>query len=309
LSKDDRSFFILFINNQLNMRQLRGIGKNFGILSQLLLLFGIACVFFYLAVAILMLLGKTNASDINSIRWLQLLQSVGIFILPPFIFSYFCSEQPLDYLSLNKTTNSLAVRYVVLIMIVCIPFIDMFTYFNQQMQLPDAFSSIENWMKSMEEEAARVTEQLLDVKGIDGLLLNLLLIALIPAFGEELFFRGTLQKIFNHWKKPQLAIWITAILFSAFHLQFYGFLPRLLLGVFFGYLLWWSGSLWLPVIAHFTNNALAIIFSYINQRGIQILDPNAVGQHGNIWLGIGSAVLSGYLILRLQKNILSHTKS
>lgn len=73
MSKDDRSFFILLIDNQLYMRQLKGIGKNFGILSQLLLLFGIACVFFYLAVAILMLLGKTNASDINSIRWLQLI--------------------------------------------------------------------------------------------------------------------------------------------------------------------------------------------------------------------------------------------
>jgi len=90
------------------------------------------------------------------------------------------------------------------------------------------------------------------------------MIAILPAIGEELLFRGVLQRIFANWTKNiHLGVWIAAILFSAMHMQFYGFLPRMMLGVLFGYLFVWSGSLLLPILCHFINNGSAVIYAYV----------------------------------------------
>jgi membrane protease YdiL (CAAX protease family) len=98
---------------------------------------------------------------------------------------------------------------------------------------------------------------------LGDLLLNLLVIAIVPAIGEELLFRGYLQQSFSNWlSNPHVAIIVTAVLFSAIHLHFQAFLPRFILGVLLGYLFYWSGSLWLPILAHFANNAQAVIISY-----------------------------------------------
>jgi hypothetical protein len=97
---------------------------------------------------------------------------------------------------------------------------------------------------------------------------NLVLVAIIPAIGEELVFRGVLQKLFGEWTKNKfMGIWISAILFSAMHLQFYGFIPRMLLGALLGYSLLWTGSIWIPILGHFVNNAFAVLLTYLEQRG------------------------------------------
>jgi membrane protease YdiL (CAAX protease family) len=128
------------------------------------------------------------------------------------------------------------------------------------MILPDFLAPVETWMKEKEESATRLTELFLSENNLLSLLANLLVIAATAAIGEEMFFRGALQRIIGKWSKnPHLIIWSVAILFSAFHLQFYGFLPRMLLGAFFGYLVYWSKNIWLPIFAHFMNNALAVI--------------------------------------------------
>jgi hypothetical protein len=99
---------------------------------------------------------------------------------------------------------------------------------------------------------------------ISTLLLNLLVCALLPAVCEEFFFRGTLQQVLQRWcKNSHVAIWLTGFIFSAIHLQIDGFLARWLLGAYLGYLLVWSGSLWLPILAHFLHNALSIIIAHI----------------------------------------------
>ena len=103
---------------------------------------------------------------------------------------------------------------------------------------------IEKWMKDAEESAAEITKAFLDVKTIPGLVFNVFMIAFLPAVGEELLFRGIIQRIFTDMTKSHhWGIWISAILFSAMHFQFYGFVPRVLLGALFGYLLVWSGSI------------------------------------------------------------------
>jgi len=118
-------------------------------------------------------------------------------------------------------------------------------------------------MEASEQKAMELTEAFLVMNSIGDLLINLFLIGLIPAIGEELLFRGVLQQLFTKWTgKVHLAIFISAFLFSAIHLQFFSFLPRFVLGIVLGYMFYWSKNLWLPILAHFTNNTLAIIFTY-----------------------------------------------
>jgi len=118
-------------------------------------------------------------------------------------------------------------------------------------------------MEASEQKAMQLTEAFLAMNSMGDLLINLFLIAIIPAIGEELLFRGVLQQLFAKWTgKIHLSIFISAFLFSAVHLQFFGFIPRFVLGIILGYMFYWSKNLWLPILAHFTNNALAIIFTY-----------------------------------------------
>ena len=116
----------------------------------------------------------------------------------------------------------------------------------------------------MEENAKLLTERFLKMDKIGDLLFNLFLIAIIPAIGEEMFFRRVIQKkLKNILRNPHIAILITSFIFSAIHMQFFGFLPRFFLGMVLGYLFYYSGNLLMPIIAHFTNNALAILLMYL----------------------------------------------
>jgi len=147
------------------------------------------------------------------------------------------------------------------------------------------------------------TLKLVNVHSISDLLFNFLLIAVIAGLGEELFFRGILQKIFSEWRNAVLAIWLAAFVFSAIHLQFYGFFPRMLLGAFFGYLLYWSGNLWLPILAHTINNGLAVIFYYLKFNGYQVVDIDTIGTNETVYLGVISAVLTAICIILLRRNL------
>jgi len=124
---------------------------------------------------------------------------------------------------------------------------------------------------------------------------------LLPAFGEELFFRSALQGLFSRTMNVKLAVWIAAIIFSAIHFQFYGFVPRMLLGAFFGYLLAWSENLWLPILAHFANNVLAVIFFYLKTNGYKVIDIDTIGIGSTLWLGIVSGLLAIVGLFLFQK--------
>jgi len=115
-----------------------------------------------------------------------------------------------------------------------------------------------------------------------------------------LYFRGAVQRVIQPWKGIQVSIWITAIIFSTIHFQFYGFVPRMLMGAFFGYLLFWSKNLWFPVIAHFTNNAIAVIFYYLKFNGFKLPDIDSIGTGNTIWIGLvsGAIGLSGLFWLK-----------
>jgi hypothetical protein len=131
------------------------------------------------------------------------------------------------------------------------------------------------WMRDSEDSAEKLMAVMLQMKNIWQVIADVLAVGLLTAIVEEFMFRGVLQTIFERWtKNTHAAIWITAILFSAFHMEFFGFLPRLMLGVLFGYFVAWSGSIWPAVWAHFLNNGLAVVATYLFQQKIIKIDPD-----------------------------------
>ena len=217
-------------------------------------------------------MSEGDSSNVEMLRLLQIVSSFGMFVVAAFIFAKIQSNDWLNYLNLKKLNLILAIL-TPLIILSFSPFLEFSNELNKNMVLPEFFKEIEAWMKLKEAQMAEMTKQLLVMKSVPVLLINMLMLAIIPAVGEELIFRGCLQKIFGRWiGNYHLAIWITAIIFSAIHFQFYGFIPRMLLGALFGYLLVWSGSLWLPILAHFMNNGVAVVTAYVFQQQGKPLD-------------------------------------
>ena len=213
-----------------------------------------------------------NPDSIRILKYFQVVQSIGVFIFPPFILGWLFHGKIVEYLSLNKTVNLASVVLVLVMSFAASPFINFIGEMNANMQLPGWLSGVESWMKNAEDKAAEITEAFLRVENLGGLFFNIFMIAFLPAIGEELLFRGVIQRIFTNWtRNNHWGIWISAFLFSALHMQFYGFIPRLFLGVLFGYLLVWSGSIWLPIIAHFINNAVAVVAVYLIDK--ELLTP------------------------------------
>ncbi len=221
----------------------------------------------------------SNVSDpanLGLMKFFQILQTLGMFILPPLVLAYALSDKPFQYLRLSEKPTVMMLGLVSAIVLVSGPAIEWLSIVNQHLVLPSWMSGIETWMRNSEDQANEITQAFLTTKSIGGLLGNLCIVAVLPAIGEELLFRGLLQKLIKnlvgnyHW-----AIWITAALFSALHLQFFGFLPRMLLGALFGYLLEWSGTLWLPMVAHFVNNAFGVLVFFFTGEGLEQDKPDA----------------------------------
>jgi len=208
-------------------------------------------------------LNINNPENTGLIKYMQFVQHLGIFVIPPIVAAYIFSKYPKHYLYAD-TKSKFAVYFLAAVIIIfAIPLINYTGALNAKLSLPAGFSALETKIKAMEEAAGKMTETFLNVKTIGGLAVNLIIVALLPAVGEEFLFRGVLLRLFKEWtKNKHAAILISAFLFSAVHFQFYGFLPRFLLGVLFGYLFVWSKNIWIPVTVHFVNNGLAVVLYY-----------------------------------------------
>lgn len=196
----------------------------------------------------------------GTMRMMQLISAIGTFLFPALMTAWLCSSDAEDYLCVRRGVDAKDLLLVLVSMILLSPTITLTALWNKQMVLPSFMAAVEAWMQAQEMLAEQLTETLLSGSDPLTLLSNLIVVALMAGVTEEFFFRGTLQRILGRWTADHHAvIWLAAILFSAFHLQFYGFVPRMLLGAYFGYLLYWSRNIWIPVFAHFVNNAFAVV--------------------------------------------------
>lgn len=229
--------------------------------------------------------GMQNAlSDLSSphsisiLKFFQIIQSIGLFIIPPIIVAYFLNGKPSVFLKYKTFPLVKSILLVVAIIYFADPFINWLNELNSKLILPQWLNGIQEWMQNSEQEADKITKAFLATQTTSDLFLNLFMIGILPAVGEELLFRGIVQQLFKKLTgNAHAAIWISAAIFSALHIQFFGFLPRMILGAMFGYMLEWSGTLWLPIIAHFINNATAVFTYYLADKGIIGTDIEKVG--------------------------------
>ncbi|MBR3427019.1 MAG: CPBP family intramembrane metalloprotease [Bacteroidales bacterium] len=228
----------------------------------------------------------------------QGISSIMMFVVPPIVYySITRKEHQMRALGFRKLTPPWWLIFIgVAIMFVSIPVTATLTTWNEGMSLGGAFSKLEDLIKNLEETAKATTEKMLNVNTIGGLLLNLVIIALIPAIGEEMTFRGVLQQSLTRKMNPHIAIILSAAIFSFFHFQFYGFLPRMFLGALLGYMFYITGSLWTSILMHFVNNGSAVVLYYLDNKGL-IEDAEHWGETQSTWIIAASAAITIGLIL------------
>lgn len=223
--------------------------------------FGFILFYFIIASVIIPTFGggNVNTTSLSVQRITQVVYVCCTYLLPSILFAFLFEKSP--KLFFIKYKNKISLISLVLILIICIqPFIYLLSYYNEQISLPETMSGVEEWMKNSEMAAKKVLSLFLEDKSVSSIILNILIIAILAGVSEELFFRGTLQQILNKIiSNKHLAIWVTAIIFSAIHLQFYGFFSRLILGALLGYLFIWSGNIFLPMLAHIIHNLINLI--------------------------------------------------
>lgn len=196
----------------------------------------------------------TSKEMITKAKWLQVFSSVAFFIIPAFLFSVFTVHYGhLKFLGFKKPENSSFLPLAGVCILVSAPLVFWLGHLNEMIPLPEKFLQ-------MEEATNSQIKAFLHTENVSGLLFNLFVLALVPSIAEEILFRGAMQRVLVQLtRSPWAGIIISAIIFSALHLQFAGFLPRFFLGVLLGAFYWYSGSLWVPIFAHFVYNGIQVV--------------------------------------------------
>lgn len=236
----------------------------------------------------------TKPGVLTFLRGMQLVQFIGLFVLPTFICAYLFHPQPDRLLGFQSPNLSSFWFWSILIMIILLPFIQFVGELNQRIVFP---GGIRHWMEDKEKSAEQTVKALLSAHSPRDLLLNIFFVAVLAGVGEELLFRGLVQRLLVRKYGRWAGILIAAGLFSAMHLQFYGFFPRFLLGIVLGVLFAYSGSLWVAILAHFFYDAMLITAAYVNPELMNSESPFALVDM--IVPALISLLLSGWVIRQM----------
>jgi len=237
---------------------------------------------------------------LNFTLFYQFLNQIGIFVLPAWFFGFLVWRSPSAYLKMDHKPSSVSLLVVTLAVFTILPFINYLSQINDALHFSGSLAPLETWIRNKEEQARQLTEAFLKTHSTGRLMVNLLVMAVLPALGEEMLFRGALQRIITAIaKNAHAGIWITAFLFSAFHLQFLGFLPRFILGLMLGYAFVMSGSLWTAVWMHFVNNASSVLVYFLHYNGYLKVSMERFGASQNEIIVFGSLLLTLWLFIML----------
>jgi len=209
-----------------------------------------------------------SGNNIMFVRYLQVTQQLSFFLFPSVMMVKFYRSSDSQIIFSEKKIRGFDIILVFVLAFFAVSVTTWTGIINSKLTLPDSLSGIEVWIREKEEKASAITNVLVESSDIQTYLMNLFILGIVPAVSEEMIFRGVMQQLFYRiFRTVHWPVWITAIIFSTIHLQFYGFFPRLILGLIFGYLFLWSRNIILPVAAHFFNNAIAISFTYFTGQG------------------------------------------
>jgi membrane protease YdiL (CAAX protease family) len=190
------------------------------------------------------------------------------------------------------------------LIVIILPFMSSLIAWNAEACFPSFLHDFEVWARASEDRAQALTKFLTRFTSTTRFLVAVLVIAVVPAVSEELVFRGVIQKSLVRWFSPHVGVWLGAAIFSAIHMQFFGFVPRFVLGLVLGYLYLWSGNLWVSIVAHFTQNAFQLLILYLSQNGQFGRDFDPDGNEALPWtLIVPSALLSAGLLYVLYQRM------
>ena len=229
------------------------------------------------SVAITFISRSTNLSELHMLRIAQISSQLFTFVFPPLLYACIVKEKPIKSLGFNRIPLWSLVG--ILMMFAILPLNNVFAQWNANLTLPESMASLEKIMMELQENANVIIEKMLNVNNISGLIINLIMIAALAAIGEELLFRSILQSsLIRVCKNAHIGIFITSAIFSFIHFEFYGFVPRLILGMLLGYMFYFSGSIWIPMLMHFLNNGTVVLIYFLNNKGITNIDVDTFGQ-------------------------------
>jgi len=266
------------------MQAIQSLGSLLRLFAYLALAQGVTLYF-------LQLIGGYPISAYSNIADLQNLPN----LFRPFVISDMIGKifgfilLPLLYLVVSKQKDAnpfkqdlkipftgLSILLGVSALILSLPAITVIAEINKNIHLPEAFKNIENAIRKTEELAEALTSLFININSLSDFLLSILALSIIPAIGEEIIFRGFFQReLIQQTKNVHLSVWIAACVFSFIHFQFLGFFPRMILGALLGYMYVWSGSLLVPILMHFTNNALTLILLVAYRKEYISFDPES----------------------------------
>lgn len=228
--------------------------------TQIFTLLGLVILFYLLTITAAFILQYKGVEMWRFLMATTALQNIGIFIIPAVITArIFNPGKTLQVMQIDRMPGLAHIGLMILIYMASIPAMSAIVQWNEGWQLPESLS----WMRDMEEAAKQATEQLMNISSIGQLITVILIVGVLTGVGEEFLFRGSLQRLMIERNiNIHAAVWVTAFIFSAIHMQAFGLVPRMLLGALFGYMVVWSGSLWLAVLAHALNNSLTTLTYY-----------------------------------------------
>lgn len=234
-------------------------------------------------------------SKLLILKLFLLVSSVVTFLLPSLVLQRI--ENRYLYFPYSGWKDYKMYVLILSFLISFVPVMSKVGEWNMQMRLPESLAELESWMQLKENQMSRQISVIAMDGSWSGLLMNTVVLAIVPAVCEEYFFRGSLQGIFFRWfSNAHVAIWLVAFIFSAIHVQFYGFFPRMILGVFFGYMLVWSGNIALPIFAHFVNNfSITLLAFWYTRQGKTYEDLQSIDSY-SIFLYLGSMIASGFIV-------------
>ena len=254
------------------------------LIFMLLLIFGL--VFSSVLAVFVTMINGGNITDLNNLQIAQTISQIVGFLLPAVIYAMLVYEKPFNYLGFNNIPGwSL---FGILAMFTVIPFLGMVNDWNDAIVFPESMHALEQQLRGIQEKSDEIIKIFISQ---GSLFSSLVIIAALAAISEELLFRSVIQKaLIKLFKNVHVAIIVTAFVFSAFHGDFFGFFPRLILGIMLGYMFWMSGSIFPSMLMHFVNNATIVILYYLNTRGFSDIDVEHFGSTDNVLVIILSLI-------------------
>jgi uncharacterized protein len=219
---------------------------------------------------------ETAAQYSDALRSFSAISTVGSFLLPTLFFIHFFYDLwGYEYINADRIPRFANFNSGIVWIICAMPLIQgcyaLNTYFANKVGLPtnvvaDIFKI--GILKNMDYKM---------------LLINILVMALLPALCEEFWFRGVVQKVLSRsMRSANVGIWVTAAWFSLYHAQADGFIPRMLLGAMLGYLAYWSSSIWTSVFAHALNNTIPILLVFYYPTQLTTIGKAAADSSPNL---------------------------